>query len=272
MTPPWRRPRVGTVVWGTVVGALLVLALAFRRDVVVATLGSPIALIRVTAIVLALALLSWVLRRFVDNALVRGVVMAVPVSALVWLLVVPYFTDETVVEALPGAPATTATSAPAAAPTSTPVLSPIPSTTPAPAATPTSTSPPAGLPTTGPPTTGPPTPGPAGPTLLTTGQLQGIDHRASGSAAVYRLVDGSHIVRLEDIDIQNGPDYLVYLVPGADQDSPGGGVDLGALKGNRGSQNYSIPAGVDVASGQFTVLVWCRAFSVPVANATQQPV
>ena len=102
--------------------------------------------------------------------------------------------------------------------------------------------------------------------------MAGIDHRASGSAALYRLVDGSFIVRLEDIDIQNGPDYFVHLVPGADRESPGGGHDLGALKGNRGSQNYEIPAEVDVSAGPFTVLVWCRAFSVPVANATPQPV
>ena len=79
---------------------------------------------------------------------------------------------------------------------------------------------------------GPPTTVAAGPVRLTAGTLRGIDHRASGSAAVYRLDDGSHIVRLEDIDIQNGPDYCVYLVPGADRESPGGGLDLGALKGN----------------------------------------
>jgi hypothetical protein len=113
---------------------------------------------------------------------------------------------------------------------------------------------------------------PAGPVLLAVGDLAGIGHRASGSAALYRLVDGSHIVRLEDIDIQNGPDYFVHLVPGADRESPGDGHDLGALKGNQGSQNYEIPAEVDISGGPFTVLVWCRAFSVPVANATPLPV
>ena len=61
-------------------------------------------------------------------------------------------------------------------------------------------------------------------------------------------------------------------MPGADRRSPGGGVDLGALKGNKGSQNYTIPGDVDVDAGPFTVLVWCRAFAVPVANATQSPV
>ncbi|HVF13245.1 MAG TPA: DM13 domain-containing protein [Acidimicrobiales bacterium] len=226
---------------------VVALALAFRGDVVVATLESPAALVRVGAIVVALVALSLVLRRFVDNAVVRNLVMAVPVAGLVWLLVVPYFTDETVMETLPGAPATT--------------LGPTSGSTEA-------TGPPSAPMTTSPSVDAPPT----GPVRLSQGEFQGIDHRASGSAAVYRLADGSHIVRLEDIDIQSGPDYFVHLVPGADQESPGGGYDLGPLKGNKGSQNYPVPQDVDVASGGYTVLVWCRAFAVPVANATQNPV
>jgi hypothetical protein len=232
---------VGAVVWGVAVVATVAAALVLRGDVVVATLESPAALLRVGAIVVAMVALSLALRRFVGNALVRGVLMAVPLGVLAWMLVVPYFTDETVVESLPGTPGTVAATTVAVA---------VPADgTPAPTAA----------------------PPPAGPTRLTTGTLEGIDHRASGSAALYRLVDGSHIVRLEDIDIQNGPDYFVHLVPGADRRSPGGGVDLGPLKGNKGSQNYTIPSEVDVAAGPFTVLVWCRAFSVPVANATQAP-
>ena len=253
MTRPTGRRRVGAVVWGAVVAAGAGLALVLRGDVVVATLKSPSALVRVGAIVLVLVALSLLLRRFVENALVRAAVMAIPVSALVWLLVVPYFTDETVVEPLPG------TSAAAAVPSTAPVASTAPGSVTTLVEPPTQTD-------------VHPTAPPAGPVPITAGSLRGIGHRASGTAAVYRLGDGSHVVRLEDIDIQNGPDYFVHLVPGADRESPNGGFDLGALKGNRGSQNYEIPAEVDVSDGPFTVLVWCRAFSVPVANATPQPV
>ena len=36
--------------------------------------------------------------------------------------------------------------------------------------------------------------------------IHGIDHRASGTAVIYRQPDGSLVVGLEDIDIQPGPD------------------------------------------------------------------
>ena len=251
MTRGGRGVGAGDLAWGGAIVAAVAIAVAFRGDVVRATLTSPAALIRLALLVAGLVLLSWTLRRFVESAAVRGLVMAVPAAAIGWFLVVPYFTDETVVEALPGATAATVTTPPG--PTAA-------------AAAPTTPTAGTAAPTTPVATTVP------GPILLSVGELAGIDHGASGSAAIYRLDDGSHIVRLEDIDIQNGPDYFVHLVPGADRQSPGGGHDLGALKGNRGSQNYEIPADVDVSDGPFTVLVWCRAFAVPVANATPQPV
>ena len=81
------------------------------------------------------------------------------------------------------------------------------------------------------------------------------------------LGDGSTVVRLEDIDVQPGPDYDVFLVPGAAAESPGDGVKLDDLRGNVGSSNYDVPA--DLAVDQpVTVLIWCTAFGLPVANAT----
>ena len=105
---------------------------------------------------------------------------------------------------------------------------------------------------------------------VSTGTLRGIDHDASGSASLIRSPDGSLVVRFENFDIQNVPDPRVYLVPSRDaQDA--GGVSLGGLKGNRGQVlDYAVPAGTDAGPG-WTVLVWCRAFSVPIANATQAP-
>jgi hypothetical protein len=107
------------------------------------------------------------------------------------------------------------------------------------------------------------------PVRVSTGELRGIDHDATGRGSVYRLGDGSFVVALEDIDIEPGPDYQIYLVRGDDQETPGDGTHLSGLRGNQGTQYYEVPRELgDVGSG-WTVLVWCRAFGVPVANATQ---
>lgn len=215
--------------------AVVVVVVAFaavRPGPFRATVGSPQAMARVAGIVAAATVASAVLRRLVARRSVRLLVTAAGAGAIVAVLVAPYFSDERVVEALPGS------AAPAA-----PALAPA-------AAVPVPT---------------------VGPQRLTTGPLRGIGHRARGSASVYRLADGTHVVRLEDIDVENGPDYVVHLVPGADRRSPGDGTGLGALKGNQGSQNYVVPAGTDL-SEPLTVLIWCRAFAVPVAAATQHPV
>ena len=98
------------------------------------------------------------------------------------------------------------------------------------------------------------------------GELTGIDHQATGKAAVYRLADGARVVRLEDLDMQNGPDLFVYLVPEAGQREPGGGVNLGRLKGNKGNQQYALPAGTDPDDFD-AVLVWCRQFATAFAGA-----
>jgi hypothetical protein len=117
-------------------------------------------------------------------------------------------------------------------------------------------------------------PGPAAtaaaarPTPLRSAMLVGIDHRAMGTVSLFRTSDGRHLVGLEQIDIQPGPDYDVYLVPGADRQDPGDGIRLDDLRGNQGTQYYEIPAETIVGAGEWTVLVWCQIFDVPVANAT----
>ena len=91
-------------------------------------------------------------------------------------------------------------------------------------------------------------------------------HHGSGRATIYRLEDGSHILRLEDFRVTNGPDLRVYLSSHPDPENPRdvkdqGYLELGKLKGNRGNQNYEIPAGVDI-NGQQSVVIYCKPFSV----------
>jgi len=44
-----------------------------------------------------------------------------------------------------------------------------------------------------------------------------------------------------------------------------GAVDVGALKGNRGDQQYRLPTGARLAGR--SVVIWCRAFSAPFGSA-----
>ena len=104
------------------------------------------------------------------------------------------------------------------------------------------------------------------PVRLRTGAVTGIGHRAEGSASLVRLADGDLLVRLEDFSVDPGPDYRLLLVPGAGQESPGDGTELGRLKGTSGDQNYALPT--SPPRGPVTVLVWCEAFGVPIAAAT----
>lgn len=114
----------------------------------------------------------------------------------------------------------------------------------------------------------------ADPVKLLSGEFVGADsfHQGSGAVGVYELADGSRILRFDDIDITNGPDLHVILSPvasaeGRDDVMASGYVDLGSLKGNRGSQNYDIPAGVDITNGEWTVVIYCQPFHVLFATA-----
>jgi hypothetical protein len=82
-----------------------------------------------------------------------------------------------------------------------------------------------------------------------------------------RRADGRHVLTLTEFSTSPGPDLRVRLVPGDSEDGGAdGNVDLGALKGNRGNQQYQLPDGFD-PSRSASVVIWCRAFSVAFAAA-----
>lgn len=91
-------------------------------------------------------------------------------------------------------------------------------------------------------------------------------HKGSGRATIYRLTDASHILRLENLKVTNGPALHVLLTQHPNPQTnaevkPQGYMDLGRLKGNIGSQNYPIPGGVDL-SAQKSVVIYCKPFQV----------
>ncbi|MGW5346438.1 DM13 domain-containing protein [Streptomyces sp. HUAS TT3] len=111
--------------------------------------------------------------------------------------------------------------------------------------------------------------GGAGPQLLAQGTLISHEHTTTGTVKVLRLADGSLNLRLENLDTSNGPDLRVWLTDAPVKEGVAGWrvfddgryVSLGKLKGNKGDQNYAIPADVDPAD-YTSVTIWCDRFDV----------
>jgi hypothetical protein len=120
-----------------------------------------------------------------------------------------------------------------------------------------------------------PTAMPAEPTVLAQGTFYNVVHTGQGTATIYALPDGARVLRLDDFEVQNGPDLHVYLVPTDPVpyqvgQEINGALDLGQLKGNQGSQNYNLAATVDLSQYQ-SVVIWCQPFRVPfIAAALHQ--
>ncbi len=82
---------------------------------------------------------------------------------------------------------------------------------------------------------------------LVSGRFHSVAHETHGAATVQELGNGRRVLRLTDFRTSNGPDVRVYLVAASDASdnetvTKAGFVELGALKGNEGDQNYDIPA------------------------------
>jgi hypothetical protein len=103
---------------------------------------------------------------------------------------------------------------------------------------------------------------------LARGAFEPVAHSVRGTATTIRTAEGPRVLTLTGFEVDNGPDLRVYLVAGparteAEVDDY---TDLGALKGNKGNQQYELPRGLDLRR-YTTVVVWCRAFSVNFARA-----
>jgi len=92
-------------------------------------------------------------------------------------------------------------------------------------------------------------------------------HHGKGKLAVYQ-----DLVHLDsDFEVGPGPKFHVYLVPEKNV-VPSTNVartmfvDLGRLKAFKGSQNYPVPAGVDLRK-YGSVVIWCEQFGVLISPA-----
>ena len=92
-------------------------------------------------------------------------------------------------------------------------------------------------------------------------------HYGGGAVRVFERV----LFLEKDFEVGPGPAFHVYLAPkaGIRQSSDVRGtmfVDLGKLRAFKGSQNYEIPAGVDLKDFP-SVVIWCRQFGVLISPA-----
>ncbi len=93
-------------------------------------------------------------------------------------------------------------------------------------------------------------------------------HYGKGAVTVY-----ADLLHLEaDFEVGPGPKFHVYLVPDTvvtpkTEVAKSMYVDLGRLKAFKGSQNYNVPPGVDLAKVG-SVVIWCEHFGVLISPAT----
>jgi hypothetical protein len=110
-----------------------------------------------------------------------------------------------------------------------------------------------------------------GGTVVARGIFAGADdfHKGAGTATVYRAGQ-TLILRLDAFTVTNGPDLHVILtkhpLPKTSRDVTDGYLEVAKLKGNSGSQNYTLPAGVHLGEYR-TVVIYCKPFHVVFATA-----
>jgi Electron transfer DM13 len=110
-----------------------------------------------------------------------------------------------------------------------------------------------------------------GPMAITQGSFKSLAHETKGTAAIYQLGNGKRALRLTEFETSNGPDVHVYLTAaevakGSDAIKEAGFIDLGSMKGNKGDQNYDLPADVDLNKYK-NVTIWCARFGVNFGEA-----
>lgn len=262
--------------------ALVSFLLVLRPGVVLNALRSPVAWTVMAGVLLLGASVRALALRCGRSQRVAGVVSAIVVALCVTALLAPSFRQRTLVEALPApatAPvaATVGDAAPAPAPSAdrtaplpAPTTTAAPDTAPdaapdaAPAPAQAAAAPPAEPPLPPAAAPAPATAAAAAPAPGTTGELMGIGHRARGTVDL-REVDGKAYVIFREVDIEGTVDPSVHLVPPGAR-TPRDGVRLGALKAERGTFSYELPAGTDLTRS-WSVLVWCDPYDTPIAAA-----
>lgn len=100
----------------------------------------------------------------------------------------------------------------------------------------------------------------------TSGDFVRKSKKLKGSWTVEQRGDKTFIVFADDFRAANGPDLKIFLSPKSIGDATGknavdGSLNIGELKKTKGTQEYEVPAGINLAD-YGSVLVHCEAYSV----------
>ncbi|MEQ9300380.1 MAG: DM13 domain-containing protein [Cyclobacteriaceae bacterium] len=94
-----------------------------------------------------------------------------------------------------------------------------------------------------------------------TGTFEGLNrYTVQGKFTLFLEGDQLSLRLEDDFQADNGPGLYLYLATSGG--SVTGGVQIGPLDANSGSQLYAIPAGVTLETYDF-VIVYCQPFGVP---------
>ncbi len=116
------------------------------------------------------------------------------------------------------------------------------------------------------------------PKVLASGSFVNVAHEGTGNAKIISLGASPSgvgaILRLENLDVINGPDLRVLLSKSGSVESSsdlGDYIELAKLKGNKGNQNYDIPSSVlsDISAYK-SVIIYCKPFQVVFNSAALQ--
>ena len=100
----------------------------------------------------------------------------------------------------------------------------------------------------------------------TSGDFVRKSKRLKGSWTVEQRGEKTFIVFADDFRAANGPDLKIFLSPKSIANATGknavdGSINIGELKKTKGTQEYEVPAGINLADFG-SVLVHCEAYSV----------
>lgn len=112
------------------------------------------------------------------------------------------------------------------------------------------------------------------PVIVGSGEFEEINPAqwARGSVTIYQVPDGRKLARFENFEVIGGPDLRIVLSaspqPRTVEEVEMNNLDLelGLLKGNQGSQNYEIPAEVDISQYN-SVVIYSRTYGIVFSSA-----